>query len=134
MGVQGNDDKKKLQVDLRKLMKDLRRRARSLGKEWPDYLQTIYDIDRTLEVDRAILATVLVWGPILALLAALALSPQGKDLLDQFASDARLRFVFLVMLAALDVVATIFSTTSITVWFFPRIADARFANASVRKI
>src|SRR5262245_14566741 len=124
MGVQESGDGGNPKVDLRELRDGVRSRATSLRKGCSDYVRAIFEMDRTLELDRAILATVTVWGPIVALLAALAWAPQGKDLLDQFASHAGPRYILLAMLAVLDVAATIFSTNLLAAWFFPRIADA----------
>src|SRR5262245_49433095 len=102
---------------------DLRRRAASLGMERDEYLQTLHDDDRTLEFDRAILATVLAWAPVWALLAAL-LSPQGQELLAEFESGTHSRFVLFIMLALLCIVASVFASGLIAGWFFPRIVDA----------
>jgi hypothetical protein len=102
----------------------IKRRARSVEMDPIEYIQAIYDEDCTLEVDRGIMATIIVWSPIVALLAALALVPQGQDLLAQFASDARARGILLLMTAALCIIASVFSTNLIACWFFPRIARA----------
>ena len=127
---ESNEKKKERLAKHRRLKEGLRSRTRSLEemKTVGDYVQAIYDEDRTLEVDRGILATIVVWGPILALLIALAVSPQGKDLLDQFVSDASARSWLLFMIGLLNVVATTFSTNLIAGWFFPRVARAAKEN------
>ena len=101
---------------------DVARRAASLDLELHSYLRGLHLEDRTLEFDRAIIATIVAWFPVLALLVALAFTEQGQDLLAELGGNSAA--IFFGMLAILDVVSTIFSTNLITAWFFPRIAQA----------
>jgi hypothetical protein len=65
----------------------IRQRARSLGASVENYIQTIHNADHILNIDRAIIAIVMVWIPLLVLLTALSLSPQGDDLLYQLRTN-----------------------------------------------
>ena len=105
-----------------KLDHDVARRADSLGLDLNSYLTGLHLDDRTLEFDRAIVATIVAWFPVVALMVALAFTPQGKDSLAEV--SGYLAAIFLVLLVVLDVVSTIFSTNLVTAWFFPRIAKA----------
>jgi len=105
------------------LYKKLSERSASLRTSFHNHLHTIHEVDKTLEIDRAAFTTFVIWVPILILLIALVFSPQGRDLLELFSSSARARTFLLLILAVLDVVATIFATTLISLWFFPRLKE-----------
>ncbi len=108
-----------------KLWRKLDERAKSVGfRHLRHFLRALHDDDRTLEFDRAILATFVVWVPIVALLVALAETAQGQDLLADYEAGYYSRWNLFVILVVLDFVATVFSSNLIAAWFFPRIAMA----------
>jgi len=105
------------------LADEIRAHAASLQRSPQDYLNLIFDKDKILAIDQGILAISMVWVPLWLLFLALALSPQGADLLAHLRSEGfAATATFFGTLFVLFVVATCIATALIGAWHFPRVA------------
>jgi hypothetical protein len=119
---QSKDDDRSLRI-MPPLADEIRAHAASLQRSPQAYLMLICDKDRFLAIDQGIVAISMVWVPLWLLFLALALHPQGADLLAHLRSEGSVAAAtFLGTLLVLFVVATCVATALIAAWHFPRVA------------
>ena len=119
---QPKDDDRSLRL-MPPLADEIRAHAASLQRTPQDYLKLIFDKDKLLALDQGIVAISMVWVPLWLLFLALALSPQGADLLANLRSEGyAATATFFGTLLVLFVVATCVATALIAAWHFPRVA------------
>jgi len=85
----------------------------------------LFTRDTTLRIDQGIAATWILWIPIWVLLLALALSPQGVDLLAHMNHDFIAARYFILAVIAFGLFATCIATAMIGAWHFEHLTVFR---------